>query len=114
MFYEMSSSADRLDLVFSALADRTRRKLVTRLAAGEATISELAEPFEMSFVAVSKHVRVLERAGLVKRTIDGRVHRCALDAHRLREATAWLERYRVFWDDKLARLAAYVESERDG
>ena len=110
----MQSSLDRLDLVFSALSDRTRRKLVARLADGEASIGELAAPFEMSLVAVSKHVRVLERAGLVKRTIDGRVHRCALDAHRLREATAWLERYRVFWDDKLARLAAYVESERDG
>ena len=109
----MNASADRLDLVFSALADRTRRKLVARLAGGEASISELAEPFAMSLVAVSKHVRVLERAGLVKRTIDGRVHRCTLAAHRLRAVTGWLDRYRVFWDDNLARLAAYVE-RRDG
>jgi len=105
----MASSVDRLDLVFSALSDRTRRKLVARLADGEASISELAAPFDMTLVAVSKHVRVLERAGLVKRTIDGRVHRCTLSAHRMREANAWLERYRVFWDDTLARLAAYVE-----
>jgi DNA-binding transcriptional ArsR family regulator len=109
----MASSVDRLDLVFSALSDRTRRKLVARLADGEASIGELAAPFDMSLVAVSKHVRVLERAGLVKRTIDGRVHRCALSAHRLREANAWLERYRVFWDDTLARLAEFVE-DRDG
>ena len=107
----MSSSADRLDLVFSALSDRTRRELVTRLADGPASISELAEPFDMSFVAVSKHVRVLERAGLVTRTIDGRVHHCALAARKLREATAWLDRYRVFWDDTLAALADYAESK---
>jgi len=105
----MSSTADRLDLVFSALSDRTRRELVTRLSQGPASISELAGPFDMSFVAVSKHVRVLERAGLVKRTVDGRVHRCALAARKLREATAWLERYRVFWDDTLTALADYVE-----
>src|SRR5215468_8727423 len=92
---------DRLDIVFGALSDRTRRKLVARLAEAPATIGQLAEPFAMSLVAVSKHVRVLERAGLVRRAIDGRIHRCSLDAKKLREVTVWLERYRVFWDDTL-------------
>jgi DNA-binding transcriptional ArsR family regulator len=101
---------DRLDIVFGALSDRTRRKLVARLAEAPATIGQLAEPFAMSLVAVSKHVRVLERAGLVRRAIDGRIHRCSLDARKLREATAWLERYRMFWDETLAALAEYVES----
>jgi DNA-binding transcriptional ArsR family regulator len=106
-----SSRDDRLDHVFAALSDRTRRKLVQQLADAPASITELAEPFDMSLVAVSKHIRVLERAGLVRRAIDGRVHRCSLDARKLREATAWLDRYRVFWDDTLAALAAYVEDE---
>lgn len=107
----MKSTEDRLDQLFGALADRTRRKLVARLARSPATISELAEPFAMSLPAVSKHVRVLERAGLVRRTIDGREHRCALDAARLRSADAWIARYRGFWDDTLAALAAYAETE---
>ena len=105
----MKSTDERLDLVFSALGDRTRRRLIQRLAREPATITELAEPFEMSLPAVSKHVRVLERAGLVKRAIDGRIHRCSLDARRLREATAWLDDYRMFWDETLAKLAAFVE-----
>jgi DNA-binding transcriptional ArsR family regulator len=98
-----------MDALFGALADRTRRRMLARLAREPATIGELASPFDMSLVAVSKHVRVLERAGLVRRTIEGRVHRCRLDARRLRAATQWLDRYRVFWDDTLAALAEYVE-----
>src|SRR3954469_8001919 len=97
----VKSTDDRLDLVFSALGDRTRRRLIARLARDPATITELAAPFEMSLPAVSKHVRVLERAGLVRRAIDGRIHRCSLDARRLRDATAWLDEYRAFWDDTL-------------
>ena len=109
MIEPVKSTDDRLDLVFSALGDRTRRRLIARLAREPATITELASPFEMSLPAVSKHVRVLERAGLVRRAIDGRIHRCSLDARRLRDATTWLEEYRAFWDDTLARLAAFVE-----
>ena len=103
---------DRLDELFGALSDRTRRKLVARLARAPATIGELAEPFEMSLPAVSKHVRVLERAGLVRRTVLGRVHHCSLDARRFRDVSAWLDRYRSFWDDTLDALAAYVEAEK--
>lgn len=105
----MRSTEDRLDHLFGALSDRTRRKMVARLARAPATIGELAEPFAMSLPAVSKHVRVLERAGLVRRTIDGRIHRCALERKRLRDAGEWLERYTEFWDDTLDALAAFVE-----
>lgn len=107
----MRSTEDRLDHLFGALSDRTRRKMVARLARAPATIGELAEPFAMSLPAVSKHVRVLERAGLVRRTIDGRIHRCALERRRLRDAGAWLERYTEFWDDTLDALAAFVENK---
>src|SRR5262245_12191877 len=100
---------DRLDDLFGALADRTRRRLVARLARSPATICELAAPFDMSLPAVSKHIRVLERAGLVRRTIEGRVHTCALDGATLRDAAVWLDRYRTFWDDTLAALAALAE-----
>jgi DNA-binding transcriptional ArsR family regulator len=109
----MKSSAardDRLDDLFGALADRTRRRLLARLARAPASIGELAEPFAMSLPAVSKHIRVLERAGLVVRTVEGRVHTCALDAVKLRDAAAWLDHYRGFWDDTLAALAEFVET----
>jgi DNA-binding transcriptional ArsR family regulator len=112
MIVGVKSSAardDRLDDLFGALADRTRRRLVARLARSPATISELAAPFDMSLPAVSKHIRVLERAGLVVRTIEGRVHTCALDGENLRDAAAWLDRYRAFWDDTLAALAEFAE-----
>jgi DNA-binding transcriptional ArsR family regulator len=100
---------DQLDDLFGALADRTRRRLVARLAKSPATIGELAAPFDMSLPAVSKHIRVLERAGLVVRRIEGRVHHCALDGHHLHDAAAWLDHYRAFWDDTLAALAAFAE-----
>jgi DNA-binding transcriptional ArsR family regulator len=103
------STDDRLDQLFGALSDRTRRKMVARLSRAPATISELAEPFAMSLPAASKHVRVLERAGLVKRAIDGRVHHCSLDRKRLRDANAWIERYADFWGDTLEALAKFVE-----
>jgi DNA-binding transcriptional ArsR family regulator len=107
----MRSTDDRLDHLFGALSDRTRRKMVARLARKPATIGELAEPFAMSLPAVSKHVRVLERAGLVRRTIDGRLHRCALERKRLQAANDWIERYTSFWDDTLDALAAFVETK---
>jgi DNA-binding transcriptional ArsR family regulator len=101
------TSPERLDRVFRALADRTRRALLARLARGPAPIGELARPFDMSFAAVSKHLRVLEDAKLVERTIDGRVHRCALDAGPLRDADAWLAHYREYWDGTLSSLEAH-------
>ena len=104
---------DRLDLIFHALADRTRRTLLARLVTGAERVTELAKPFDMSLNAVSKHIRVLERAGLVVRTVDGRVHRCALGAAPLHEITQWLDYYRAFWEDALAAIADYVESGRD-
>lgn len=102
---------DRLDAVFGALADRTRRSLLSRLAEGPQRVTTLAEPFEMTLPAVSKHLRVLERAGLVDRTIDGRVHRCSLNASPLRCAQRWVEDYRTFWEDTLASLAQHVERD---
>jgi DNA-binding transcriptional ArsR family regulator len=102
---------DSLDAVFGALADRTRRRLLAHLAHGPATVTELAAPFAMSLPAVSKHIKVLERSGLVRRTVDGRVHHCELDPAPLGEASRWVERYRAFWDDALAALARYAEAE---
>lgn len=99
----------RLDLVFRALGDRTRRALLTRLAEHPAMVTELAKPFAMSLPAVSRHIRVLERARLVRRTVDGRVHHCTLDVAPLESANAWLRRYRRFWQESLGALARYVE-----
>jgi DNA-binding transcriptional ArsR family regulator len=114
----MSRSAatidERLDAVFSALADPTRRKILLRLSRGEASISELAEPFAMTLPAVSKHLRVLERAGLVKRERDGWYHRCRLEARPLGDAASFLERWRPFWDQTLDQLARHVERDRGG
>ena len=90
-----------LPLVFGALAHPIRLAIVERLALGEATVGELAEPHDVSLPAVSQHLRVLEEAGLLVQTPDGRVRRCALDARPLSEAFSWLVRYRVFWEDVL-------------
>jgi DNA-binding transcriptional ArsR family regulator len=103
---------DRLDAVFSALADPTRRRILVRLARGEASITEIAEPFDMTLPAVSKHLRVLEHAGLVRRERDGWYHRCHLDARPLGEAASFLERWRPFWDRTLEQLARHVERPR--
>jgi DNA-binding transcriptional ArsR family regulator len=108
---EHASQDNRLDLVFQALADRTRRALLARLARRTSKVTDLAAPFNMSLPAVSRHIRVLERARLVRRTIDGRVHRCSLSAEPLHEAKAWLEHYRPFWKGTLEALANYVERE---
>jgi DNA-binding transcriptional ArsR family regulator len=103
------STADRrLDLVFRALGDRTRRALLASLAERPAMVTDLARPFAMSLPAVSRHIRVLERARLVRRTVEGRVHRCALDLAPLATADAWLRRYRRFWLENLDALARYV------
>lgn len=100
-----------LDRVFSALADPTRRAILHRLSGGEATVGELAAPFDISRPAVSKHLDVLERAGLVHRVPDGRVNRCRFDGAPLREASEWVERYRRYWEDRLDSLARYLEQE---
>jgi DNA-binding transcriptional ArsR family regulator len=106
-----TTTDERLDLVFGALADSTRRQLLAQLARASASISELAAPHDMSLPGVSKHVRVLERAGLIRRTIDGRVHRCTLDADAMRAADEWIAHYRAFWDHTLAALADYISEE---
>lgn len=105
----MSSADDRLDLLFHALSDRTRRALLARLSLKPAKITDLAAPFAMSLPAVSRHIRVLEEARLVRRMVDGRVHRCSLDAVALKRVDAWLDHYRRFWDGTLESLATYVE-----
>ena len=100
-----------LDAVFHALADPTRRAMLGQLAERELTIGELATPFSMSFAGASKHVRVLEHAGLVTRTIRGRTHLCRLEAARLAEANAWLRRYQRFWNEKLDTLESLLRAE---
>ncbi len=97
---------DPLSRVFRALGDPTRREMLRRLSAGERTVTELAEPFEMSLAAASKHVQVLERAGLVQRTVDGRKHHCRLVPARLAQAQQWLAFYERFWNDRLDALGA--------
>lgn len=107
----MVTNSAQLDLVFGALADSTRRAILARLAEGESTVGQLAAPFDVSRPAISKHLRVLERAGLVKRSPDGRVSRCSLDAGPMREAAEWVETYRRYWEDQLEALARYLERE---
>jgi DNA-binding transcriptional ArsR family regulator len=111
MLNHMVEQFARLDAVFHALADPTRRAMLGRLAERELTIGELATPFSMSFAGASKHVRVLENAGLVTRTIRGRSHLCRLEAARLAEADAWLRRYQRFWTDRLDTLEALLRAE---
>jgi DNA-binding transcriptional ArsR family regulator len=107
----MVEHSSHLDDVFHALADPTRRAMLGHLATRERTIGELATPFRMSFAGASKHVRVLENAGLVKRTIQGRTHLCRLEAARLAEANAWLRHYERFWNAKLDALEALLIDE---
>jgi DNA-binding transcriptional ArsR family regulator len=102
---------DELSAVFRALGDPTRRAMLRRLAAGERSVGELAQPFRMSLAAASKHVRVLERAGLVRRTVRGRTHHCRLDAGRLAEAQQWLAFYQRFWTERLDALDALFDPE---
>ena len=104
---------DRLDLVFHALANRTRRALLNRLKSGSAKVTELAEPFGMSLNAISKHLVVLERAGLINRSIEGRVHRCTLDAGPMAGAEEWLNGYETFWSGNLDSLARFVEAREN-
>jgi DNA-binding transcriptional ArsR family regulator len=108
----MLTNSQQLDRTFGALADRTRRAIIGRLTRGDATVGELARPFRVSRPAISQHLRVLERAGLVRRTRDGRSSRCRLDAAGMRDAAEWVERYRAFWTGRLDALARYIERPR--
>jgi len=101
----------RLDAVFAALAHPARRRILSRLARGPASVGELAKPFDMSLPAVSRHLRVLQDAGLLKRRRDWRVHKMSLDPRPLAKATKHLERYRPFWEDTLDALAEYLEGQ---
>ena len=103
------SESAHLDSTFAALADPTRRAILARLAIGDATVMELAEPFAMSQPAISKHLRVLERAGLISRGRDAQRRPRRLDAKPLAEASDWLERYREFWEERFQRLDALLE-----
>ncbi|GAA2876643.1 transcriptional regulator [Actinoplanes cyaneus] len=100
---------DRLSVIFAALADPTRRAILARLAEGEATVTELAEPFDISLPAISRHLKVLENAGLISRSRSAQWRSSRLEAGPLREATAWMERYRRFWDENFARLDAHLK-----
>ncbi len=100
---------DGLDAAFHALADPTRRAILARLALGEAQVGELAEPFAISLPAISRHLKVLEGAGLIRRTVEGRVHRLQLAPERLASARDWIETYRRLWQEQFDRLANYLD-----
>ena len=102
-------TSDRLDATFAALADPTRRAILARLASGEASVAELAAPFAMSQPAISKHIKVLERAGLVSRGIDAQRRPSRLKAQPLAEANAWLERYREYWEASFQQLDSLLD-----
>jgi DNA-binding transcriptional ArsR family regulator len=101
-----------LDVTFAALSDATRRDILSRLTSGDASVSEIAEPYEMSLNAVSKHLMVLEGAGLIRRSVEGRTHRISLDAERLRTAAEWLEMYRGFWEQRLDALEEFLRAKK--
>lgn len=102
-------ATDQLSLTFAALADPTRRAILARLRSGECSVTELADPFDMSLPGVSKHLRVLERAGLIARTRDAQFRRCHIDAAPLKEIVDWAEHYRTLWEGRLDRLGSLVE-----
>ena len=103
----------RLDSVFNALSDPTRRAILARLSGCEARVTEIAADFPISLNSVSKHIRMLERAGLLSRSVVGRDHLLTLNAEPLAEAQAWIEKYRSFWEDSLAALDKYVTSRKE-
>ena len=108
--HRVKLNAQALDLTFAALGDPTRRAILTRLADGDASVGELAAPFSMSLPAISKHLRVLRRAGLVTQQRDGRVRRCQLTPGPLRDAAKWIEHYRRFWKSQFDALEQFLES----
>ena len=102
-------SSDQLSATFAALADPTRRAILAHLAKGEASVTELAEPFEMSLPAISKHLKVLERAGLITRGREAQWRPCQIKAEPLKDAADWIEQYRQFWEERLDRLDDYLQ-----
>jgi DNA-binding transcriptional ArsR family regulator len=100
--------ADRLTTTFAALADPTRRAILKRLSTGEKSVTELAKPFEMTLPAISKHLKVLERAGLIRRSREAQWRPCRLQAAPLKNAADWIEKYRQFWEERLDRLGDYL------
>src|SRR5262245_18996176 len=103
-------ASDRLNTTFAALADPTRRAILARLALGETSVTELAKPFEMSLPAVSKHLKVLERAGLIVRGREAQWRPCRIEPAALKDVDDWLERYRRLWEERLDRLDAYLQT----
>lgn len=101
---------DPLSAKFAALADPTRRAILSRLAKGEASVNELAKPFDMTLPAISKHIKVLERAGLVEKGRDAQLRPCRLEPKALKEVDEWLDEYRRYWDEKLDHLAEYLKT----
>jgi DNA-binding transcriptional ArsR family regulator len=107
-----AQASGRLDAAFSAMADPTRRAILARLALADARVTEIAGDFPVSLNAVSKHIKMLERADLVRRTVQGRDHILSLNAGAMADAAGWIEYYRQFWEDRLASLEAFVTSKR--
>jgi DNA-binding transcriptional ArsR family regulator len=105
--------ADHLSVTFAALADPTRRAILARLASGEAAVTELAAPFDMSLPAISKHLKVLERAGLIARGRDAQWRPCRLEGGPLKEVAQWVEHYRKFWEESLDRLDVYLRELKE-
>jgi DNA-binding transcriptional ArsR family regulator len=106
-------SSDQLSVTFAALADPTRRAILARLASGECSVTELAEPFDMSMPAVSKHLRVLERAGLIARGREAQWRPCRIEAGPLKDVAEWADRYRHIWEARLDRLDDYLKELKD-
>ena len=109
-----AAAADRLSLTFGALADPTRRAMLARLSRGTASVSALAKPFDISLPAVSRHLKVLEHAGLVTRTRDGKWRPCRLDASPIKEVAVWAGEYRKFWEESLVKLDDLLDQLKDG
>jgi DNA-binding transcriptional ArsR family regulator len=101
-----------LDATFGALSDPTRRAILAQLAEGESTVGEMAAPVDVSLPAISRHLRVLETAGLIARRKEGRIHRCRLQPEAMRQAADWIDHYRRFWEDQFHALAAYLEKTK--
>ena len=110
--YMVNYTQQHLNLAFGALAHPIRRGILARLATGEATVSELAKPFKVSAPAISKHMRILEEAGLLSRRKQGREHRCRLEAKRMQEAERWLELHRKFWNERFDALERYLKRNK--
>ena len=102
-------AGDHLSTTFAALADPTRRAILARLSRSESSVTELAKPFEMTLPAISKHLKVLEKAGLIERSRDAQLRPCKLRAKPLKEAASWIDRYRTFWEESLDRLDDYLK-----